>query len=114
MQKTILGDESLEMVKRYLKIAQAALQKAHQDARPVMSWLLQPSAASPSKHGGHRPAFSALHNCRAGPTSGNLQACRIPDYGGRFLGQSPHLCTPVPASLARSAKTWAVCGFVGT
>lgn len=27
------------MVKRYLKIAQADLQKAHQDASPVINWL---------------------------------------------------------------------------
>lgn len=40
MQKTILGHESLEMVKRYLQIAQADLQKVHQDASPVMNWLL--------------------------------------------------------------------------
>jgi len=38
--QTILGHESLEMVKRYLKIAQTDLQKAHQDASPVMNWLL--------------------------------------------------------------------------
>jgi len=38
--QTILGHESLEMVKRYLKIAQTDLQKVHQDASPVMNWLL--------------------------------------------------------------------------
>jgi site-specific recombinase XerD len=38
--QTILGHESLEMVKRYLMIAQTDLQKAHQDASPVMNWLL--------------------------------------------------------------------------
>ena len=38
--QTVLGHESLEMVKRYLKIAQTDLQKAHQDAGPVMNWLL--------------------------------------------------------------------------
>ena len=36
----ILGHESLDMVKRYLMIAQTDLQKAHQDASPVMNWLL--------------------------------------------------------------------------
>ena len=35
----ILGHESLEMVKRYLKIAQTDLQKAHQGVSPVMHWL---------------------------------------------------------------------------
>ena len=38
--QTILGHESLDMVKRYLKIAQTDLQKAHQDASPVMNWPL--------------------------------------------------------------------------
>jgi site-specific recombinase XerD len=38
--QTILGHESLDMVKRYLMIAQTDLQKAHQDASPVMNWLL--------------------------------------------------------------------------
>ena len=38
--QTILGHESLDMVKRYLMIAQTDLQKAHQDASPVMRWLL--------------------------------------------------------------------------
>ena len=38
--QTILGHESLEMVKRYLKSAQTDLQTAHQDASPVMNWLL--------------------------------------------------------------------------
>jgi site-specific recombinase XerD len=38
--QTILGHESLDMVERYLKIAQTDLQKAHQDASPVMNWLL--------------------------------------------------------------------------
>ena len=36
----ILGHESLEMVKRYLSLAQMDLEKAHQDASPVANWLL--------------------------------------------------------------------------
>jgi len=40
VQKTIAGHRSLEMVKRYIKIAQTNLQKAHRDASPVMNWLL--------------------------------------------------------------------------
>jgi integrase/recombinase XerD len=36
----ILGHESLEMVKRYLSLAQMDLDKAHQDASPVANWLL--------------------------------------------------------------------------
>ena len=36
----ILGHESLEMVKRYLSLAQMDLEEAHQDASPVANWLL--------------------------------------------------------------------------
>jgi integrase/recombinase XerD len=39
-RQAMLGHESLEMVKRTLQIAQTDLQKAHQDASPVMNWLL--------------------------------------------------------------------------
>ena len=36
----ILGHESLEMVTRYLSLAQTDLEKARQDASPVANWLL--------------------------------------------------------------------------
>ena len=36
----ILGHESLEMVKRYLSLAQMDLEKAHQPARPAANWPL--------------------------------------------------------------------------
>ena len=40
VQETILGHESLQVVKRRLKIAQTDLQEAYQDASLVMNWLL--------------------------------------------------------------------------
>jgi site-specific recombinase XerD len=36
----ILGHASLEMVRRYLAIAQADVERAHQDASPVSNWRL--------------------------------------------------------------------------
>ena len=36
----IMGHESLTMVYKYLHLAQSDLQAAHQDASPVMNWLL--------------------------------------------------------------------------
>jgi hypothetical protein len=59
--QTILRHESLDRVKRCLKIAQTDLQKAHQDAGPVMNWLLK----APPTNRGRRPAASALQNCRS-------------------------------------------------
>jgi site-specific recombinase XerD len=38
--KEMLGHESLEMVNYYLHLAQIDLDRAHQDASPVMNWLL--------------------------------------------------------------------------
>ena len=35
-----MGHESLTMVNSYLHVAQSDLQAAHQDAGPVMNWLL--------------------------------------------------------------------------
>ena len=36
----IMGHESLTMVNKYLHLAQSDLQAAHEDASPVMAWLL--------------------------------------------------------------------------
>ena len=36
----MLGHSSLDMVKRYLSIAQADLQNVHRDASPVKNWCL--------------------------------------------------------------------------
>jgi hypothetical protein len=36
----MLGHSSLEMVKRYLAIARADVEAAHQEGRPVANWAL--------------------------------------------------------------------------